>query len=135
MNYRKGSKQTEQHHHGKGVNANILLHKALNTSQNIYPMNAHCSTSHINYLIDSASENGTGCFLDSKDTKCVVCGNISPVLKPGKRWVNFETPDHSLSRMNAFDPSLHGYTKRSLMLICKSQELIALLISLDLEKL
>ena len=38
-------------------------------------------------------------------------------------------------RSNAFDPSLHGYTKRSLMLICKSQELIALLISLDLEKL
>ena len=107
MNYRKGSKQTEQHHHGKGVNANILLHKALNTSQNIYPMNAHCSTSHINYLIDSASENGTGCFLDSKDTKCVVCGNISPVLKPGKRWVNFETPDHSLSRMNAVMPLTH----------------------------
>ena len=99
MNYRKGSKQTEQHR--QGVNANISLHKAPNTSPNIYPMNAHCSTPHINYLIDSASENGTGCFLDLKDTKCVVCGNISPVLKPGKRWVNFETPDHSLSRMNA----------------------------------
>ena len=38
-------------------------------------------------------------------------------------------------RSNAFDPSLHEYTKRSLMLICKSQELIALLMSLDLEKL
>ena len=63
MNYRKGSKQAERHHHGKGVNANISLHKAPNTSQNIYPVNAHWSTSHVNYLIDSASENESGCFL------------------------------------------------------------------------
>ena len=63
MNYRKGSKQAERHHHGKGVNANISLHKAPNTRQNIYPLNAHWSTSHVNYLIDSASENESGCFL------------------------------------------------------------------------
>ena len=109
MNYRKGSKQAERHHHGKGVNANISLHKAPNTSQNIYPVNAHWSTSHVNYLIDSASENECGCFLDSKDAKCIVCGDIAPVLKPGKSWANFETPDHSFdqSRVNAVTPMTH----------------------------
>ena len=68
MNYRKGSRQAERHHHDKGVNGNISLHKAPNTSQNIYSVNAHWSTSHVNYLLDSVSENVSGCFLDSKDT-------------------------------------------------------------------
>ena len=109
MNYRKGSKQAERHYHGKGVNANISLHKAPNTSQNIYPVNAHWSTSHVNYLLDSVSENVSGCFLDSKDAKCIVCGDIAPVLKPGKSWSNFETPDHSFdqSRVNAVTPMTH----------------------------
>ena len=91
------------------MNANISLHKAPNTSQNIYPVNAHWSTSHVNYLIDSASENESGCFLDSKDAKCIVCGDIAPVLKPGKSWANFETPDHSFdqSRVNAVTPMTH----------------------------
>lgn len=57
MNYRKGSRQVERHHHGKGVNPNISLHKSPNTSQNIYPVNAHWSTSHVNYLLDPVSEN------------------------------------------------------------------------------
>lgn len=91
------------------MNANISLHRAPNTSQNIYPVNAHWPTSHVNYLIDSASENDTGCFLDSKDAKCIVCGDIGPVLKPGKSWANFETPDHSFdqSRINAVTPMTH----------------------------
>ena len=109
MNYRKGTKQAERHHHGKGVNADISLHKAPNTSQNIYPINAHWSTSHVNYLVDSASENANGFLLDSKDAKCIVCGDIAPVLKPGKSWLNFETPDHSFdqSRVNAVTPMTH----------------------------
>ena len=60
MNYRKGTKQAERHHHGKGVNADISLHKPPNTSQNIYPINSHWSTSHVNYLMDSAAENANG---------------------------------------------------------------------------
>ena len=106
MNYRKGTKQAERHHRGKGVNADISLHKAPNTSQNIYPINAHWSTSHVNYLVDSASENVNGFLLDSKDAKCIVCGDIAPVLKPGKSWSNFETPDHSFdqSHVNAVTP-------------------------------
>lgn len=109
MNYRKGTKQAERHHHGKGVNADISLHKPPNTSQNIYPINSHWSTSHVNYLMDSAAENANGFLLDSKDAKCIVCGDIAPVLKPGKSWSNFETPDHSFdqSRVNAVTPMTH----------------------------
>ena len=60
-------------------------------------------------LMDSASENANGCLLDSKDAKCIVCGDIAPVLKPGKSWANFETPDHSFdqSRVNAVTPMTH----------------------------
>lgn len=38
-----------------------------------------------------------------------VCGDIAPVLKPGKTWSNFETPDHSFdqSRVNAVTPTTH----------------------------
>ena len=45
----------------------------------------------------------------SKDAKCIVCGDIAPVLKPGRTWLNFETPDHSFdqSRVNAVSPMTH----------------------------
>ena len=115
MNYRKRTKQAERHHHGKGVNADISLHKPPNTSQNIYPINSHWSTSHVNYLMDSASENPNGFLLDSKDAKCIVCGDIAPVLKPGKSWSNFETPDHSFnqSRVNVVTPMTHLFMDMS----------------------
>jgi len=63
----------------------------------------------VNYLVDSAAENPNGFFLDSKDAKCVVCGDIAPVLKPGRTWRTFETPDHSFdrSRINAVTPMTH----------------------------
>ena len=109
MNYRKGTHQAERHHHGKDINANVSLHAAPNTSEHIYPINAHWSSSHVNYLVDSASENPTGFLLDSRDAKCVVCGDIAPVLKPGRTWRNFETPDHTFdqSRKNAVTPMTH----------------------------
>ena len=63
----------------------------------------------MNYLVDSASENANGVLRDSKDAKCIVCGDIAPVLKPGKSWSNFETPDHIFdqSRVNAITPVTH----------------------------
>ena len=47
--------------------------------------------------------------MDSKDAKCVVCGDIDPVLRPGKSWQTFETPDHTFdqSRKNAVTPISH----------------------------
>ena len=96
-NYKKGTIQAKRHHHGKDVNANVSLHKAPNTSEKVHPLNAHWTSAHVNYLVDSAAENPNGFFLDSKDAK---------VLKPGKTWRNFETADHTFdqSRVNAVTP-------------------------------
>ena len=115
MNYKKGTKQAEPHHHGKGVNADISLHEPPNTSQNIYPINSQWSTSRVDYLMDSASENPNGSLLDSKDAKCIVCGDIVPVLKPGKSWSNFETPDYSFDQscVNVVTPMTHLFMDMS----------------------
>ena len=109
MNYRQGTAQAKRHHHGRNINANVSLHVAPNTSENISPINAHWSSSHINYLVDSASDNPNSFLLDSKDAKCIVCGDIAPVLKPGRSWQTFETPDHTFdqSRKNAVTPMTH----------------------------
>ena len=109
MNYRQGTAQAKRHHHGRDVNANVSLHAAPNTSEHVYPINAHWSSSHVNYLVDSASDNPNSFLLDSKDAKCIVCGDISPVLKPGRSWRTFETPDHTFdqSRKNAVTPMTH----------------------------
>lgn len=108
-NCRKGTIQAKRHHHGREVNANVSLHKAPNTSEKVHPLNAHWTSSHVNYLVDSAAEDSNTFFLDSKDAKCIICGDIQPVLKPGKTWRNFETPDHTFdqSRVNAVTPMSH----------------------------
>lgn len=58
------------------------------------------------------SENVSSCSLDSKAVKCIMQGDIAPVLKPGKSWSNFETPDHSFdqSQVNAVTPMTHVFT-------------------------
>ena len=71
---------------GRDINANVSLHSAPNTAEHISPNNAHWLSSHFNYLVDSASDNPNSFVLDSKDAKCVVCGDIDPVLKPGRSW-------------------------------------------------
>jgi len=38
----------------------VSLHKALNTSEQVHPINSHWTTSHVNYLVDLASENAYG---------------------------------------------------------------------------
>jgi len=38
-----------------------------------------------------------------------VCGDIPPVLKPGKTWKTYNTPDHTFdqSKINAVTPMTH----------------------------
>ena len=109
MNYRQGTVQAKLHHHSRDINANVSLHAAPNTSKHIYPINAHWSFSHVNYLVDSASDNPNSFLLDAKDAKCIVCGDLSPVLKPGCSWRTSETRDHTFdqSRKNAVTPMTH----------------------------
>ena len=98
MNYRQGTAQAKRLHHGRDVN--LSLHAAPKTSEHVYPINAHWSSSHVNYLVDSASDNPNCFLLDSKDAKCIVC--ISPVLKPGHSWRTFDQ-----SRKNAVTLMTH----------------------------
>ena len=108
-NYRKGTTQTERHLHGREINADVSLHRAPNTSEKLHPLNVHWMSSHVNYLVDSAAEKPNSFFIDSKDAKCIICGDIQPVLKPAKTWRNFETPDHMFdqSQVNAVTPRSH----------------------------
>lgn len=69
MNYRKGTAQAKRHHHGRGINADVPLHVAPNTAEHISPINVHWSSSHVNYLVDSASDSPNSFFLDSRDAK------------------------------------------------------------------
>ncbi|CAB4029681.1 Hypothetical predicted protein [Paramuricea clavata] len=105
----KGTHQAKAHHHVRGITANISLHKPPNTAEIKHPINAHWSTANVNYLVDLSAENPDSHLVDSKDAKCVVCGDIDLVLRPGKSWQTFETPDHTFdqSRKNAVTPISH----------------------------
>lgn len=113
MNYKKGTHQAKAHHHGKGITAYISLHKPPTTAETKHPINAHWSTANVNYLVDSSAENSDSGLVDSKDAKCSVCGDIDPVLRPGKSWQTFETPDHTFdqSRKNAVTPISHLFVE------------------------
>ncbi|CAH3163281.1 unnamed protein product [Porites lobata] len=86
MNYKKGTNQAKRHHVGRNVNAKISLHKASSTGDFKHPVNAHWSTSHANFICDEANQYEASCMIDSKDAKCIINGELPPVLKPGKTW-------------------------------------------------
>ena len=108
-NYHKG-KTHKRCHLGRQINANISLHRAPNTSKQVHLLNTHWTTSHVNYLVDLGLENSNRFFFDSNDAKCIIYGEILPVLlKPGTTWRNFETLDHTFdqSKVNAVTPMTH----------------------------
>ena len=113
MNYKKGTRQAKAHHHGKGTTANIPLHKPPTTAEAKHPINVHWSTANVNYLVGSSAQNPDSRLGDSKDAKCVLCGDIDPVLRPGKSWQTFETPDHTFdqSQKNAVTPISHLFVE------------------------
>ena len=84
QNYKKGTHQANAHHHGKGITANISLHKPPTAAEVKHPMNAHWSTANVNYMVDSNAENPDHHLVDSKEAKCVLCGDIDLVLIPVK---------------------------------------------------
>ena len=117
MTCRKGTLQAKRHHMGRNVNANISLHKAPSTGNLKHPINAHWTTSHVNYICDEAHQHSSSCMIDSKDAKCVINGELPPVLKPGKTWKKFEYPDHTFdqSRNNAVTPITHLFLESKIL--------------------
>ena len=86
MNYKQGTAQAKRHHHGTDVNAKISLHTAPSTGEIKKLVNAHWTNSNVNFLFDVTHQNSDSYLLDSKDAKCIVVGDIPPVLKPGRLW-------------------------------------------------
>lgn len=117
MNYKKGTNQAKRHHIGRNVNANISLHKAPSTGDFKHPVNAHRSTSHVNFICDEANQYKSSCMIDSKDAKCIINGELPPVLKPGKTWKSIEYPDHTFdqSRNNAVTPITHLFLQSNVL--------------------
>ena len=52
-NYRKGSRQAIQHHHGRDVNAPISLKKPPRTGVEQLVVNLHWTTANVNLYVDS----------------------------------------------------------------------------------
>ncbi len=93
---------------GRNVNARISLHAPPRTGVDKLVVNLHWTSSNVNEIIETGDWEDT--VIDSKDAKCIVCGDISPVQRPGqtlkKRAV---LPDHewNQSRQNAVTPMAH----------------------------
>ena len=111
QNYKKNTLQAKRHHDGKGVNASISLHQPPRIGVAKFALNLHWSSSNVNFLVDQAAEQPEDYFIDSKDAKSVVHGDITPVQKPMKTWKQREgvLPDHDWEqgRANAVTPMAH----------------------------
>ena len=82
--YKINSASAKRHHHGMGINAKISLHKPPHTKVDKLVVNLHYTTAVVNYVCDYASSHEESTLVDSKDAKRIVCGDITPVQKPGK---------------------------------------------------
>lgn len=113
MNYNQGMAQAKRHDHGTNVNAKISLHTAPSTGEIKRLVNAPWTTSYVNFLCDVAHQNSDSYLLDSKDAKCIVVGDIPPVLKLGRLWKREVYPDHTFdqSRNNAVTPVSHLFVE------------------------
>ena len=98
---------------GKNINAKISLHAPPRTGVEKLVVNLHWSSANVNSLIDGVDADDA--IIDSKDAKCIVCADISPVQRPGKTWKKRDAvlPDHewNQSRQNAVTPMAHLFLK------------------------
>ena len=83
QNYKKNTLQTKRHHDGKGVNACISLHQPPRIGVAKLALNLHWLSSNVNSIVDQAAGQPEDYFIDPKDEKSIVHGDITPVQKPG----------------------------------------------------
>ncbi|XP_066915452.1 uncharacterized protein [Clytia hemisphaerica] len=106
MNYRENSRAAIQHHHGRGINADISLKRPPRANSRKV-LNLHWSASNVKLFL--ANSNVKETMIDSKDAKALVYGDITPVQKPGKSWRKINAPDHDWdqSKTYAVTPMTH----------------------------
>lgn len=109
QNFKSGTAEAKRHHEGKNINACISLHAPPRIDVEHISPNLHWTTSNVNNLVESMDGDHT--IFDSKDAKCKVCADISPVQRPGKTWKKRggSLLDHewNQSRVNAVTPMTH----------------------------
>lgn len=109
QNFKAGTAQAKRHHEGKNINACLSLHPPPRIGVENLVVNLHWSSKNVNHLLEYLPYCDT--IFDSKDAKSIVCGDISPVQRPGKTWKKREgiLPDHEWdqSRRNAVTPMTH----------------------------
>lgn len=88
------------------MNANISLQLPPRIAVQELVINLHWSTSNVNLIVDSTSLKKYSAVVISKDAKAIVCGDISPVQRPGRCWKKRTLLDHTWdqSRVNAITP-------------------------------
>ena len=105
-NYRRGSRQAHQHHHGRDVNVPLSLKKPPRTGMEQLVVNLHWTTANINLYVDRCHDL-SHCLVISKDAKSVIPTDISLVQITGPTWKKrLELPDHTWdqSRTNSISP-------------------------------
>ena len=117
QNFKASTNQAKRHHEGRNVNACIPLHAPPRIGVEHLSVNLHWSSSNVNNIIEFKSSEAT--VVDSKDAKCIVCADISPVQRPGKTWKKRSGAllDHEWnhSRTNAVIPMTHLFLEKSLL--------------------
>ena len=121
QNYKQGTYQANRHHHGKGINACLSLHKPPRTGVEQFVINLHWSTQNVNLTLDCGYLNPDNILIDSKDAKAKVSADVSPVQQPGRTWRKIELPDHDWKRLahNSITPMTHLFMKT----VLKSEEI------------
>ena len=87
-NYRKGSRQAIQHHHGRDINAPISLKKPPRTGVEQLVVNLHWTTANVNLYVDSCMDL-PHCMVISKDAKATF-HLYSILVIPGRNTLNFQ---------------------------------------------
>ena len=70
----------------KGINACISLPQPPRIGVAKFALNLHWSSSNVNFIVDQVAGQPEDYFIDSKDAKSIVHGDITPVQKPMKTW-------------------------------------------------
>ena len=72
--YQINSRQAVQHHHGRGINANISLKRQSRTLVSKLVPNLHWTTKNVNIMLEEAESNPEEHLIDSRDAKTIIPG-------------------------------------------------------------
>ena len=113
QNFKSGTYEARRHHEGKGVNANISLHKIPRIGSVKSVVNVHYAAKGVALVLEETMNQQNESLVDAKEAKGIVCADIDPVQTMGKSWRRINRLDHqwNQSRENAVTPMTHLFLK------------------------